>query len=264
MSDVPDAPRLPGYVAYLKQWAHLHFRKAFVWAATAHLLVFAALGVWWRISGGPGVEARRIPLREWQAPQLFMQNIPILLQEGGGGGPGSMESPPGPGKGAAVKMPPLAVPVPVPDDEVSNPEATIATQEEAKFAGIVTDEKADTSGGGGGGGGGSGGGYGGGVGTGVGEGEGFGSAAFQTRPIPVKLVMPSIPKSMNKKISGVRVLVLVDETGIVVEDRVIESSGFATVDSLAVEAVRQTRFIPAKQKGKSIKAWTDLGVTFTR
>lgn len=89
-------------------------------------------------------------------------------------------------------------------------------------------------------------------------------AAFQTRPIPVRLVMPSIPKSMSKKVSGVKVLVLVDETGMVVEDRVIESSGFAMVDSLAVEAVRQTRFIPAKQKGKSIKAWTDLGVTFTK
>ncbi|OGG52133.1 MAG: hypothetical protein A3F84_05675 [Candidatus Handelsmanbacteria bacterium RIFCSPLOWO2_12_FULL_64_10] len=266
MNDLPEVPRLPGYGAYLKQWVRLHLRKAFIWSLSAHFVAFAALGVWWRMSGGVRVEARRIALREWQTPpQLFLRNVPIILQEGGGGGPGSMESPPGPGKGGApTKTAPLAIPVPVPDDEVSNPEATIATQEEAKVAAFVTDEKADTSAGGGGGGGGSGGGYGGGTGTGVGPGEGFGIAAFQTRPIPVKLVMPSIPKSMSKKVSGVKVLVLVDEAGMVVEDRVIESSGFAMVDSLAVEAVRQTRFIPAKQKGKSIKAWTDLGVTFTK
>lgn len=266
MNDLPEVPRLPGYTTYLKQWALLHLRKAFIWSTAAHLVLFGALGIWWRISGGPHLD-RRLVLREWQTtPQLFLRNVPIILQEGGGGGPGSMESPPGPGKGSTpVKTPPLAVPVPVPDDEVSNPEASIATQEEAKVASLVVDEKADTSaGGGGGGGGGTGGGYGGGTGSGVGEGEGFGNAAFQTPPIPVKLVMPSIPRSMGKKVSGVKVMVLVDETGNVVEDQVFESSGFAALDSLAADAARQTRFIPAKQKGKVIKAWTVLGITFTR
>jgi TonB family protein len=264
MNESPDIPRLPGYATYLRRWMRPLLRRAFLWSAAMHLVVFAGLGFWWRARGGSQIQPRRVVLREWQIPpRLFLHNVPIILQEGGGGGP---DAPPGPGKGGmAVKTPPLAIPEPVPDDEVSNPEATIATQEEAKVAGIVTDVEGDSSGsGGGGGGGGSGGGYGGGVGTGVGEGEGFGQAAFQTPPIPVKIILPGYPRSMGKKVSRVVFLILVDEAGNVVEERVFESSGFAAVDSLAAAAVRQSKFIPARQKGKSIKAWTRYEVSFRR
>ncbi len=263
MNESPETSRLPGYVGYLKQWMRLHLQKAFIWSLSAHFLLFAAGWVWWTLTGGPHVAVRTLVLREWQTnPQLMMQNVPVIIQ-GGGGGPGSMESPPGPGKGGApAKTAPLAIPVPVPDDEISNPEATIATQEEARTPAFLTDEKADSSGGGGGGGGGEGGGYGGGTGTGVGEGTGFGNAAFETPPIPVKIVMPPQPKSMGKKTAKVSLMILVDEMGAVEQDRVLESSGFAALDSLATDAVRASRFIPAKRKGKAIKAWTKYEIRF--
>ena len=258
MTESPDLSRLPGYITYLKQWRLPFLRIGFVWSATTHFCAFAILFFWLSWSGEP--EVRQIRLREWESPQqLFLHDIPVILE--GGGGRTGLEAPPGPGIGeVAVEIPPLAIPVPVADDLVA-PDATIVTQDKADLAGLMPDEHADTTGGGGGGGaGGSGGGFGGGVGGGVGK--GFGS--FQTPPRPVKIVIPGYPESMGKEEKKVLFLILVDESGNVVENRIIESSRSTVLDRIAEEAVRKSLFIPAKQNGRFIKAWTRYEVTFGR
>ena len=99
------------------------------------------------------------------------------------------------------------------------------------------------------------------LGTGIGEGTGFGYAAFETPPIPVKIVMPPA-RSGGRKMSKVSLMILVDEAGRVTQDKIFESSGFALPDSLATDAVRQSRFIPARRMGKAILAWTRYEVRF--
>ena len=80
----------------------------------------------------------------------------------------------------------------------------------------------------------------------------------------MKIVIPGHPRSMGKGKRSVLFLILVDEAGSVVEEGLMEWSGLAAVDGLAADAVRQTRFIPARQKEKPIRAWTRYEVSFRK
>ena len=263
MARLPDAPELPGYVPFLKEWKRVLLRNAFAVSAGVHLAVFGYLANGVYTEQRVRIQAIHLP-RLQSTRQLYFQNVPIIDVREGGGGQGVAESAPGPGEGPGrAETPPLAVPVPVPDDLLSDPEATIVSQDLAEYAGLISADEPDSSlGGGGGSGGGIGGGIGRGGGTGVGD--GFGPLAFQTPPRPVKIIVPGYPKSLERQAGKVLFLILIDESGTVVDDRVIESTYSAAMDSVASLAVRQSRFIPAKQNGKSIRAWTRYEISFGR
>jgi TonB family protein len=58
--------------------------------------------------------------------------------------------------------------------------------------------------------------------------------------------------------------VRVDETGGVDSVEVIESSGYASFDSAAVEGGRKLRFEPARRDGKRIEVWAEVPVHFSK
>ena len=58
--------------------------------------------------------------------------------------------------------------------------------------------------------------------------------------------------------------VRVGDTGGVDSVEVVESSGYLSFDSAAVEGARQLRFSPARQDGKRIEVWAHVPVRFSK
>lgn len=58
--------------------------------------------------------------------------------------------------------------------------------------------------------------------------------------------------------------VRVGDTGGVDSVEVVESSGFASFDSAAVDGARRLRFTPARQDGKRIEVWAQVPVMFSK
>ncbi len=58
--------------------------------------------------------------------------------------------------------------------------------------------------------------------------------------------------------------VRVGETGDVDSVEVVETSGFPSFDSAAVEGALQLRFTPARQDGKRIEVWAHVPVRFSK
>jgi TonB family protein len=58
--------------------------------------------------------------------------------------------------------------------------------------------------------------------------------------------------------------VRVDDTGGVDSVQVVESSGYSSFDSAAVEGARKLRFEPARRDGKRIEVWAEVPVHFSK
>ncbi len=58
--------------------------------------------------------------------------------------------------------------------------------------------------------------------------------------------------------------VRVGDTGGVDSVEVVESSGYASFDSAAVDGARRLRFTPARQDGKRIEVWAKVPVLFSK
>ena len=56
---------------------------------------------------------------------------------------------------------------------------------------------------------------------------------------------------------------LVDENGKVKDSKVMESSGFATLDEAARSALAQCSFQPALENGKAVQQWTKIQYVWT-
>ena len=78
--------------------------------------------------------------------------------------------------------------------------------------------------------------------------------------IQKKIVYPKEAK--DKKIEGkVFVLAYIDENGNVINSEIIKSVN-PLLDSAAVQAVRQVKFIPAKNDGKNVKVQVTIPIVF--
>lgn len=104
------------------------------------------------------------------------------------------------------------------------------------------------------------------------EGALDGSPAAETGPggtpyaklKPVEVVQPLYPPRCRRLgIEGtVRVRVLVGERGRPLEVLVGKSSGDASLDEAALDAVRRWRFEPARRDGTPIRAWASVPIEF--
>ena len=69
----------------------------------------------------------------------------------------------------------------------------------------------------------------------------------------------------DEDVEGETILrVRVEDTGGVDSVEVMESSGYASFDSAAVEGARLLRFTPARRNGKRIEVWAEVPVRFSK
>ena len=80
----------------------------------------------------------------------------------------------------------------------------------------------------------------------------------------LKTVAPTYPRAARDAARQGRVLlrVLVDEAGLSAAVDVAQSSGHADLDTAAIEAVRQWRFVPARLQGQAVQAYVLVPVRF--
>lgn len=88
---------------------------------------------------------------------------------------------------------------------------------------------------------------------------------FEEAPVPIKTVTPIMPYELSRKISSGFVIVIfsVLEDGTTGQISVLKST-HPDLDSLAVKAARQWRFIPAKKKGEPFQCMVKQKINFTR
>jgi periplasmic protein TonB len=101
--------------------------------------------------------------------------------------------------------------------------------------------------------------------------DGTGYAAEPAAPLPVlqklrvvDMKPPEYPPHVRRMgIEGtVRIRVLVDERGHVLQALVLRTSGDDTLDALALRAVERWRFEPARRDGAAVRAWASVPITF--
>lgn len=210
---------------------------------------------------------------------------------GGGGGGGNSETEELP-KIHEAKATPTAPPPAVPaeaDEEAANDVHEIAQSQDRAAPSPSSSEGSSSASSDGGSGGGSGGGTGTGDGTGTGSGTGSGSGSGsgggtgdgngdgygsgsgdssgggETTGIQIlSAPAPSYPESARRAgISGTTVVgMTVSTDGSVSSAWVESSSGNSTLDSAAVSAVYNWRFVPAKQNGTPVTANSRVPITF--
>ena len=56
--------------------------------------------------------------------------------------------------------------------------------------------------------------------------------------------------------------VLVNEEGVPVDTKVLQSLGNSGCDEAAIDAIMKTRFTPATQRGRAVKFWMSIPITF--
>lgn len=212
--------------------------------------------------------------------------VDLVSDVGGGGGGGGQEMEELP-KIHEAKATPTAPPPAVPtetDEEAANDVHEVAqAQSTASQSSTSAGESASSSSEGGSGGGtgggqgtgdgtGSGSGSGSGGGTGDGTGDGYGSGNGDSgsgggETIGIQLLSapaPAYPESARRAgISGTTVVgMTVSTDGSVSSAWVESSSGNSTLDSAAVAAVYNWRFVPAKQNGTPVTANSRVPITF--
>ncbi len=87
------------------------------------------------------------------------------------------------------------------------------------------------------------------------------------KPTPVFSVSPvEYPLEMwNQNVEGTALVrVLVNEEGGVDSVMVVESSGYALLDSAAARGARAMRFAPAVREGEALRVWTRIPVHFEK
>lgn len=88
------------------------------------------------------------------------------------------------------------------------------------------------------------------------SGEAVDFIAFDEPPVLIHFVAPRYPKLARQAgfEGNVMVIVLIDETGDVLDARIGSSDVSAAMEEAALRAARQCRFRPAKQRTKPVKA----------
>lgn len=84
-------------------------------------------------------------------------------------------------------------------------------------------------------------------------------------PRPLHLVVPRIPDGIDKRKAhgqAVHFLVEVLPDGTVGDVRIEQGTRFAALDSAAVRAVRQYRYVPPTRDGNATRAWTRTEMRF--
>lgn len=102
------------------------------------------------------------------------------------------------------------------------------------------------------------------------EGEGDvepagGGGGVSSPPRPVHLVVPAIPRELNKRRArgeSVHLLVEVLPDGSVGEVRVEKGSGYPALDEAALAAAQEMRYVPARRRGDAVAQWTRAEMRF--
>lgn len=97
------------------------------------------------------------------------------------------------------------------------------------------------------------------------EGRLAGGGGVVSPPRPLHLVVPRVPDSVDKKKArGTAVFLLVEvlADGSVGEVRIEKGSRFAVLDTAALTAARQMRYVPAQRGGTGISQWTRAEMRF--
>jgi protein TonB len=83
-------------------------------------------------------------------------------------------------------------------------------------------------------------------------------------PVPLQSISapyPSAAKRLGQQ-GLVKVRADIDAQGIVIGEQISVSSGFASLDNAALDAVEKTRFLPAMKNGKSVAASIIVPIRF--
>jgi protein TonB len=89
-------------------------------------------------------------------------------------------------------------------------------------------------------------------------------AAVISSPVPASRISPVYPRSARRKgHEGTAVVEIeISENGEVLESRIASSSGHGELDSAALDAVKNAKFVPAKKDGERIRGTLRLPVDF--
>ena len=87
----------------------------------------------------------------------------------------------------------------------------------------------------------------------------------QPRPLSAEIPIEYPLQMWDRDVEGETLLrVRVGDTGGVDSVEVVESSGYLSFDSAAVEGAHRLRFSPARQDGKRIEVWAHVPVRFSK
>ncbi len=87
----------------------------------------------------------------------------------------------------------------------------------------------------------------------------------QPRPLSAEIPIEYPLQMWDRGVEGETLLrVRVGDTGGVDSVEVVESSGYLSFDSAAVEGAHRLRFSPARQDGKRIEVWAHVPVRFSK
>ena len=148
-----------------------------------------------------------------------------------------------PSTSSPVQSPAAAAPIQTPASTPAEQWPPVPGPEGGRGAGTGSNPTAVGAGGGSGGWGG---------GSGGGPMGGFPATIADIDAVPLQPIAAPYParaKRLDQQ-GLVKVRVDIDDQGIVVEDQVIVSSGFADLDNAALDAVRRARFLPGEEKRK--------------
>ncbi len=234
-----------------------------VLAIAAHALLFLVFA--WLVARGNLVVVR---------PGITPVDVELMggSSRGESSGPGNRSAPgPRPPQPARVRAPspqkptlPPAPPTPTPPSSPSTitaPSPPSQTPQDAPAARGVPPGAAASAGNGGPGGEGSGDAGQGGTGSGgsaggLGASGPAGEVMADIDPVPIEPIVapyPAIARRLGQH-GLAKVEADIDAKGIVVAERITVSSGFASLDSAALDAVKKTRFMPAIKNGKAVES----------
>jgi len=238
-----------------------HFASSVAYALAAHALLFLFFA-WIVTRNNLQVDASRVGLVEVQFSGAD--------GEPGGGAPGSAGSPgrqlPKERPSAPVTARPVT-PQPAPANTLAVAQSALSVAHTTAGAppasGSAPGAEASASAGAGGSG------AAGSEGSGTGPGSGSPGGPLATiadiDPVPLRPIAASYPASAKRlgQQGLVKVRADVDAQGLVVADQIGVSSGFASLDNAALDAVKNTRFLPAMKNGKSVASTILIPIRFT-
>jgi len=248
-----------------------HFLRAYALALAVHALLFLLFAGLIRnaaVVPGGGVQPVEIQL---SGPG----------DAGGSGGPGGSPGParaprpPAPAPARAVSLPapaPTIPPKPAPTPQVPSTASPAPASSPAPSPAPAPSDLpgasdwGDTVGGppGTGGSGGGAPGSGGSGGSGVGSGSGPPATIADIDPTPIQPISAPYPAGAKRlgQQGLVKVRADIDSQGLVVDCQVLVTSGFASLDNAALQAVRSTKFLPARKYGRTVASSIIIPVRF--
>ena len=83
-------------------------------------------------------------------------------------------------------------------------------------------------------------------------------------PVPIREITAAYPSSAKRlgQEGLVKIQADIDRSGAVVDSRVTRSSGFASLDNAALDAVKNARFLPALKNGRTVEASIIIPIRF--